>query len=851
MTISFSGAGSTPPIVANGLVSGLNTQALIQSMMQSYLAPIQDLQSQQSALQTQAGDYQAINKDILSLQSAARALSTSSGWNARQATSSDSAVATATASAGTPTGSVSFNVLSLASADSLVSSGSVSSTSDVVDANPTFLLTQGASQLGFSTLTAGSSLAEGGHSISVTQASQAASTTGTTSLQGDASGIGVTSSNDTIDVSVNGTAYALTVAPSPTGGYSGSGLLAAVNSAISTAGASTVLQAGYSSTGNLVLSTVDQGSTQSLQVTGGTALATVGLSTMSSATTGADAIVNVDGTATTLSTVTPGSTVSLPSGTGGSISAVLNGAASLATVNSSLLTTGTLSATNVSTGNGSLADLVSNINAAGAGVIASAVQVSSGQYVLQLSSSTTGTAADLSVDPSAFSSSALGVMKTASAGTDAQIQVGGSGGYTLSSQNDTFSGLLPGLAVTVASTSASPVTIGVSPDAKATAGAVQTMVTAANTALTDIQKYAGYNAATKQGGPLMGSATLQDLTNQILGIVGATAGSSTLGNGESVGLTLSNGTIAFNQTTFESAFNANPTQVADLFTQGGTFVPASSGYNGDVAFSYASSSTQAGSYNVTVTHSATQASDTGTALTGGSVSAAETLTIASGGLSVNYATTAGESLSSVASGINAALAGAGISLSAQVTSGDQLQLTSSSYGSAASFQVTSTNTGTGTTGLAGTTAGTAVQFSGTDVAGTINGTAATGSGQFLSAPASDPTLGGLSLMVTATGITSSTSLGSFTYAPGIAQQLSSLASLMTDPVTGQLTTTASGLTQEATGLNTQISFEQQLAAQEQKTLQQEFSNLEVTLGSLKNQSSALTSALSQLTPGAS
>ena len=71
------------------------------------------------------------------------------------------------------------------------------------------------------------------------------------------------------------------------------------------------------------------------------------------------------------------------------------------------------------------------------------------------------------------------------------------------------------------------------------------------------------------------------------------------------------------------------------------------------------------------------------------------------GLSVNYATTAGESLANVASGINAALAGAGISLSAQVLNGQQLELTSSDFGSAAGFSVTSDNTGAGTTGLAG------------------------------------------------------------------------------------------------------------------------------------------------------
>ena len=265
-----------------------------------------------------------------------------------------------------------------------------------------------------------------------------------------------------------------------------------------------------------------------------------------------------------------------------------------------------------------------------------------------------------------------------------------------------------------------------------------------------------------------------------------------------------------------------------------------------MSFSYASATTQGGAYDVNVSQSATQGTDTGSVLGGGVISTPETLTIAAGGLSVNYATTAGESLSSVATGINAALAGAGISLSAQVESGQQLELTTSDFGSSASFSVTSTNTGTGTTGLAGATAGSPASFTGTDVVGTINGVTATGVGQFLSAPADDPTLAGLSIQVTESGITSATDLGAFTYAPGIAQSLASLATAMADPTTGALTSTAKGLTSQASALNTQIAFQQSLASAEQKSLQAEFSQLEVTLGSIKNQSSALSSALSGL-----
>ncbi|MHB1785231.1 MAG: flagellar filament capping protein FliD, partial [Acidimicrobiales bacterium] len=629
--------------------------------------------------------------------------------------------------------------------------------------------------------------------------------------------------------------------------YSGTGLLSAIQGAISTAGASASLTAGYDASGNLILSSVDQGSSQSLQVTGGTALATLGLAAMSTASVGADALVSVDGTVNTLSTVVPGGSVSLTSGLGGSIGAVLVPGTSQAQVNSSLVSAGSLNATNVSTGNGSLASVVSNINAAGAGVSASAVQVGTNNYVLELSSSTTGVNGDLSVDTNAFASSSLGTLVVATAGANAKIQVGGSGGFTLSSPTDTFTGLLPGLSATVAAVSSTPVTLTVSPDATAAATQVQTMVTAANTALADIQKYAGYDASTKQAGPLMGSPLLQGLTNQVLGIIGSAMGTSTLGNGQSVGITLSNGTINFDQSVFKTAYSSNPTQVANLFTQGGTFAPSLAGYAQQVALSYAGNSTKAGAYNVTVSQSATTATDLGAVLSTKSVSAAEQLTITMGGTSVSYSTTAGETLANVAAGLDAALAGAGINMSAQVVnSGQQLQLTSGGYGSAATFQVTSNNVAAGTTGLAGGTANTPVAFAGTDVVGTINGVAATGQGQFLTAPSADPTLDGLSLLVTATGITTSTSLGTFTYSPGMAQQLSSLASGMSDPSTGAVTTTVQGLQNESSGLDPQISFYAALASREQTALQLLFSNLEVQLGSLKNQGAALTSALSNL-----
>jgi len=522
---SASSGSTTPQIVANGLISGLNTQQIIQSLLTPYQEPETNAQNEQSTVNANVSDYQQVNADLVSLQTAAGALATSSGWNAATATSSDSSVATATAAAGTPNGAVQFVVENLAASNSLVSSGTVAAASNVVDSSPSFLLSQGGAQLGLSSLASAGGLSLGSHTIAVTQASQAASATGTAALGSQASGISIAPGADTVAITVDGTAYNLAIADAPSGGYSGSGLLQAVQGAITAAGAGGVLQAGYDAGGQLIFSTVDQGSSQSLQVTGGGALSALGLSSMSSATTGVDGIVTVDGTATTVSTVTPGGAVTLGAPTG-TIDATLARPGTGAQVNSSILAVGSLTATNVSTGNGSLNDLVANVNAAGTGITASAVQTGTNAYVLQLSSSTTGVASDLSVDTNAFAGSALGAMKVASAGTDARIQVGGAGGYTLDSSTNTFSGLLPGLSVTVAQQSTTPVTVTVGPDAAATASAVGGLVAAANAVLSDVSSYAGYNAQTKQAGPLMGSGVLSSIQQQLLSIFATTEGTS-------------------------------------------------------------------------------------------------------------------------------------------------------------------------------------------------------------------------------------------------------------------------------------------------------------------------------------
>jgi flagellar hook-associated protein 2 len=821
--MTTSPVGYSPPVSFTGLESGLNTQQIISAYLQIDEAPLVDLENQQSAVNTKISAYQSLQTQLQALEQAGNQLSAPNAFaSAVKASSTNSSVATATTTTGARPGSTTFSVVQLASADTLVSSGTVASTSDVV-ASGDLLVAAGGSGLGITSLS-GNGLSTGAHTVAVTQSSAAAQVTG--AVLGPSTTI--SSGADQLDVTLDGVAQTYTLAD---GTYTASQLAAEIGTASGGA-----LTGSINAQGQLVLASAQQGSQASLQIGSGSANAVLGLSPGASST-GTDGVITVDGTANTVSSIAAdGSTVvTLQSGSGGTITAQLSAPG---------LVEGSLTAQNVSTGNGSLASVVSAINQAGAGVTANAVQVGANAYALELSSSASGAANDVSVATSSFSGSPLGTLETSTAGQDAVVALGGAGGFQLHSASNTFTSLLPGVSVQLQSTSASPVTVTVAADGSAAASMVQNFVDATDTVLATIATDTAYNEQTNTAGPLNGQFGLENLREQILSTVGQVIGRSSAVDsataGSAAGLSLGTGTINFDATTFAADFAADPAAVAGMFTQAGSFSPGSGSpaAPGDVSLVYAANGTQPGSYAVSISHSATQATDNGSTVlsAGQTVAQSATYSISSGGATASYGVQAGQSLAEVASGLDAALAAAGLALSAQVVAapgGSSLQITSAGYGSSASFQVS--GSGADPLGIVS-----ASPFGGSDVAGTINGVAATGSGQVLSAPVSDPTLAGLALQVQTAGISSPVQIGTYGYSPGIAQALASLAAAAVAPDSGQIATAISSLQATSTTIGSQISIEQQLVVQQQQALTQEYTNLESTLASLKSESSFLT-----------
>ena len=157
--------------------------------------------------------------------------------------------------------------------------------------------------------------------------------------------------------------------------------------------------------------------------------------------------------------------------------------------------------------------------------------------------------------------------------------------------------------------------------------------------------------------------------------MGQAVGSSGSGSdgtaGESAGLAItSSGTITFNQSAFEAAYDKNPKAVQAMFTEGGTFSAAGSAYDGQVSVAGATDRTVPGDYAVSISQSASQAVDVGStvfAAPTSTVGAAESYTISAGSNSATYAVSAGESVADVISGLNGALAAAGIDVSASLS----------------------------------------------------------------------------------------------------------------------------------------------------------------------------------------
>ena len=169
------------------------------------------------------------------------------------------------------------------------------------------------------------------------------------------------------------------------------------------------------------------------------------------------------------------------------------------------------------------AGVASAINAAGIGVKAALVATSGTDKVLQLSGTKTGSSNSFDVQGLGTAGTAVSLINVAAA-SDARLEVGGgdansvNGGYDVTSSTNTFTGLMPGVSITVAKEE-DGVTINATSDVSGIADKFQALVDAANATLDEISKQTAYDASTKKGSPLTGDFAVRNMSQTILSAV--------------------------------------------------------------------------------------------------------------------------------------------------------------------------------------------------------------------------------------------------------------------------------------------------------------------------------------------
>ncbi|WP_369258069.1 flagellar filament capping protein FliD [Geodermatophilus amargosae] len=209
----------------------------------------------------------------------------------------------------------------------------------------------------------------------------------------------------------------------------------------------------------------------------------------------------------------------------------------------------------IAVGTGSLADTAAAINKSSYGLNATVLQVSPGQYKLQVSAKSTGSAGEFS----------LGARFTElRQGTDAAITLGDAGSaIDITSSTNTFTGVIPGGTLTVSAASTAPVTVDVQSDPDAVAAKVQAFVDAANAALTEIAKESANGAESTAS--LRGDSNLRRLTDQVLTAVSDVVAG--LGSPGTFGVQLTrDGKVSFTKDTFLTKLQADPAKVREVFT---------------------------------------------------------------------------------------------------------------------------------------------------------------------------------------------------------------------------------------------------------------------------------------------
>ena len=382
-------------------------------------------------------------------------------------------------------------------------------------------------------------------------------------------------------------------------------------------------------------------------------------------------------------------------------------------------------------------------------------------------------------------------------------------------------------------------TLEVRPNLDGAINEVRSFVQAYNTVVDMIAGARDYDSETNTGGPLLSNVTVRSLEDALRRTV---SGLLTVPGGDpttlaSVGITSDRyGKLSLDTTKLQSALEANPAAVANLFGVGGVASDA------QVQFLSASRHTHdsgAAGYAVHISRAAEQATATSASLAGG-ITATETLTF-NGTQPITL--TAGMSLEQARDHLNQWFGIYGLEGQASI-SGDGLRIAHVQYGSNHGFSIASNvDRGAGGTDLGGAIAGQAEQYAGVDVAGTINGEAATGRGRHLTGAEGNATTAGLVLRITAQA---PGDLGAITVFKGAAARLSDYIQLATSGEHAAITQGAASITAGIQDMDREIERMEERVEMYVERMRARFIAMERTVGQAQALQHYMTGQISAL-----
>lgn len=193
-------------------------------------------------------------------------------------------------------------------------------------------------------------------------------------------------------------------------------------------------------------------------------------------------------------------------------------------------------------------------------------------YRLNIASLASGAAGELIIDDG---STNLGVT-TLTRAQDARMFYGGNGdsGILLTSSDNTFDNIVPGLTFTASGVSDTPVTITVERDIDGLVTAMTSLVDTFNTLRDQIDEYQSYDAENEVVGILQGDSTLQAIEQRLYKMFTTTTNKEgSLQRLSDIGLSYGNGgKLSFDEDKFRAAATANPETVQTFFTETDTGV---------------------------------------------------------------------------------------------------------------------------------------------------------------------------------------------------------------------------------------------------------------------------------------